>query len=89
MRRIGENNPLDHIVFYAGSGANSDDLNLWREKPMLFKEYFPLAFKKASGNHFYDFRQNDGLVRKLFTEIQRPETDAFFFPNTELRIRST
>lgn len=74
-----ENNPLDHIIFYAGSGYNSDDLNLWREKPMLFKEYFPLAFKNASGNHFYDFRQNDGLVRKLFTEIQRPETDAFFF----------
>lgn len=74
-----ETNPLDHIIFYAGAGYNSDDLNLWREKPLLFREYFPMAFRRASGNRFYDFRQNYNIVRKLFTEIQRPETDVFFF----------
>lgn len=74
-----EVNPLDHIIFYAGSGYNSDDLNIWREKPLLFREYYPLAFKTASGNRFYDFRQNDNLIRKMFTEIQRPGTDVFVF----------
>ena len=51
-----ENNPLDHIIFYAGAGYNSDDLNMWREKPLLFREYYPAAFAKASWNHFYDYR---------------------------------
>lgn len=74
-----ENNPLDHFIFFAGHGYNSDCLTVWRQQPELFKEYFPAAFEKASGNKFYNFRQNKFMKYTLFTEVQRPETDVFMF----------
>ncbi|MDD2594477.1 MAG: HEAT repeat domain-containing protein [Bacteroidales bacterium] len=74
-----ENNPLDHFIFFAGHGYNSDCLTVWRQQPIIFREYFPLAFDKASGNKFYNFRQEDYMKYTLFTEIQRPETDVFMF----------
>jgi uncharacterized membrane protein len=46
---------------------------------MLFREYFPQAFRKASGNKFYNFRQDNYMKFKLYHEIQRPETDVLMF----------
>jgi hypothetical protein len=74
-----EVNPLDHFIFFAGHGYNSDCLNVWRQQPMLFREYFPQAFKKASGNKFYNFRQDNYMKFRLYNEIQRPETDVLMF----------
>ena len=66
-----EGNPLDHFLFFAGHGYNSDCLTVWRQQPLLFREYFPAAFKQSSGNHFYNFRQDPYMKFKLFTELQR------------------
>ena len=74
-----EGNPLDHFLFFAGHGYNTDCLTIWRQQPILFREYFPSAFKKSSGNHFYNFRQDPYMKFRLFTEMQRPETDVFLF----------
>ncbi len=74
-----EGNPLDHFLFFAGHGYNSDCLTVWRQQPLLFREYFPAAFKQSSGNHFYNFRQDPYMKFKLFTELQRPQTDVFLF----------
>ncbi|MBR1538551.1 MAG: HEAT repeat domain-containing protein, partial [Bacteroidales bacterium] len=74
-----EGNPLDHFLFFAGHGYNSDCLTVWRQQSLLFREYFPAAFKQSSGNHFYNFRQDPYMKFKLFTELQRPETDVFMF----------
>ncbi|MDD3201411.1 MAG: HEAT repeat domain-containing protein [Bacteroidales bacterium] len=74
-----EINPLDNFIFFAGHGYNSDCLTVWRQQPIIFKEYFPGAFTKASGNKFYNFRQDNYMKFTLFTEVQRPETDVFMF----------
>ena len=74
-----EGNPLDHFLFFAGHGYNSDCLTVWRQQSLLFREYFPSAFRQSSGNHFYNFRQDPYMKFKLFTELQRPETDVFMF----------
>ena len=71
--------PLDHFLFFAGHGYNSDCLTVWRQQPLLFREYFPAAFKQSSGNHFYNFRQDPYMKYKLFTELQRKGTDVFMF----------
>ncbi|MBQ5482710.1 MAG: HEAT repeat domain-containing protein, partial [Bacteroidales bacterium] len=74
-----EGDPLDHFLFFAGHGYNSDCLTVWRQQPLLFREYFPAAFKQSSGNHFYNFRQDPYMKYKLFTELQRKGTDVFMF----------
>ena len=74
-----EGDPLDHFLFFAGHGYNSDCLTVWRQQPLLFREYFPAAFKQSSGNHFYNFRQDPYMKFKLFNELQRPGTDVFLF----------
>ena len=74
-----ESNPLDNMTFFAGHGYNSDCLTAWRQQPIMFRECFPLAFEKSSGNMFYNFRQNPYMKFKLFNEIQRPERDIFLF----------
>lgn len=74
-----ESNPLDNMTFFAGHGYNSDCLTAWRQQPLMFKECFPAAFVKSSGNMFYNFRQDPYMKFKLFNEIQRPERDIFLF----------
>lgn len=74
-----EPNPLDHFIFFAGHGYNSDCLTVWRQQPILFREHFPGAFHQSSGNHFYNFRQEPYMKFELFNELQRPETDVFMF----------
>lgn len=74
-----ENNPLDRIAFYFGAGYNSEDMTVWRQRPIQYKEYFPGAFKKASGNRFLSFRQQDVMKKNLITELSREDMDLFQF----------
>lgn len=74
-----ESNSLDNITFFAGHGYNSDCLTLWRQKPIVYREYFPYAFSRASHNKFYDFRQDQNIKYKLYNEIQRQDTDLLQF----------
>lgn len=74
-----ENNPLDNIIFFAGNGYNSDCMTIWRQKPIIFRDYFPAAFKSSSSNKFYNFRQDPKIKFKLFNEIQREDVDLFLF----------
>lgn len=74
-----ENNVLDVVSFYAGSGYNSDCLTLWRQKSLVWRESFPAAFEKASHNRFFNYRQGTDVKHKLFNEIQRTDVDYFQF----------
>lgn len=74
-----ENNPFDKFTYFAGSGYNSDCMTAWRSQTAVFKEYFPLAYKHASGNKFLNFRQEPVMKYTLFSEMQRPDLDAFIF----------
>ena len=74
-----ERNVLDHLTFFFGEGYNSEDLNIWRQKPRIWQEYFPQAFRRASGARFLNFHQADQMKWNLFSELQRPGTDLFQF----------
>lgn len=76
---LEQNNVLDHMVFFAGHGYNSDCPNIWRQRPMGFRESLPHCFKGASTAKFLNFRHDAVMKYKLFTQLQRPEVDYFQF----------
>lgn len=79
VRAHGERNFLDNVIYYGGSGYNGDCLSLWRQKPIAWREYFPLAFESAEGNKFYNYRYSATVKYQLYNELQRPEVDLFQF----------
>lgn len=74
-----EKNVLDHFTYFFGEGYNSEDMNIWRQKATVWKEYFPYAYTNASGFKFLDFHENDQMKWNLFTELQREDVDLFQF----------
>lgn len=74
-----EVNPLDNVIYYQGVGYYSDNYTTWRQKPEVWKEYFPLAFESSHNNKFYNFRYSPTVKYQIFNELQRPETDLFQF----------
>ncbi|GHV27563.1 hypothetical protein FACS1894176_09590 [Bacteroidia bacterium] len=74
-----EINPLDHFIYFAGHGYNSDCTTVWLQQQIAFREYFPEVFKHSSGNKFLNYRQSPAMKLNLFNELQRKETDLFFF----------
>ena len=79
VKAHSEVNYLDNVIYYGGSGYNGDCLSLWRQKPIAWREYFPLAFESADSNKFYNFRYSSTVKYQLFNELQRPEVDLFQF----------
>lgn len=75
----GSGNPLDKMIYFAGHGYNSDCLTAWRQQPVVFREYFPSAFVRSSGNEFLNFRQNNYMKYQLFSKMQQTDTDVFLF----------
>ena len=74
-----ENNRLDNITWFAGSGYNSDCLTIWRQRPIAYREHFPEAFQKASQNRFLNFRQKSQMKDNLMVELQREDVDFMQF----------
>lgn len=74
-----QDNPLDRITYFMGSAYNSNDLNVWRNKALEYREYFPAAFRRGSGNTFLTFREDPEMKWRLYTELQRPGCDIFQF----------
>jgi hypothetical protein len=74
-----ENNELDKFTYFAGHGYNSDCMTTWRNQTAVFKEHFPLAYTDGLGNKFLNFRQDPYMKYTLYSEMQRPDLDAFLF----------
>ena len=74
-----QNNALDNLTFFAGHGYNSDCLTLWRQKPVVFREYFPYVFSQASHNRFLNFREDRHMKWNLLSEVARKDVDLFVF----------
>lgn len=74
-----QNNALDNLTFFAGHGYNSDCLTLWRQKPVVFREYFPYVFSQASHNRFLNFREDRHMKWNLLSEVARMDVDLFVF----------
>lgn len=74
-----EYNVLDYMTFFYGSGYNSEDLNVWREKIFASYEEFPYTEGRAEQHRFLNFHQNPQMKWTLFSELQREQTDFFQF----------
>lgn len=74
-----EQNVLDNLTYFAGSGYNSDCLTIWRQKPLVFREYFPYAFDRASQAKFLNFREHRKMKTDLLGEVSREGLDLFVF----------
>lgn len=74
-----QGNTLDDLTFFAGHGYNSDCLTIWRQKPIVFREYFPYAFAQASHNRFLNFREDRNMKWNLLGEVAREDVDLFIF----------
>ena len=74
-----DNNALDDITYFAGHGYNSDCLTIWRQKPVVFREYFPYAFDRASHGRFLNFREDRQMKWNLLSEVARDDVDLFVF----------
>ena len=74
-----QNNALDNLTFFAGHGYNSDCLTLWRQKPVVFREYFPYVFSQALHNRFLNFREDRHMKWNLLSEVARKDVDLFVF----------
>ncbi len=74
-----ESNVLDNMQFFYGSGYNSEDMNVLREKVFASEEEFPYTVGRASSRRFLNFHQEEQMKWTLFSELQRPETDFFQF----------
>ncbi len=74
-----ESNILDNLTYFAGNGYNSDCLTIWRQKPMVFREYFPYAFDRASQARFLNFREDRQMKWNLLSEVSRKDVDLFVF----------
>lgn len=74
-----EENSLDNLTYFAGNGYNSDCLTIWRQKPMVFREYFPYAFDRASQARFLNFREDRQMKWNLLSEVARKDVDLFVF----------
>ena len=70
---------LDNITYFFGSGYNSEDMNVWRERSFAYGDVFPNAYRKASGNRWLNFHQSETMKYTLFSELQRGGVDFFQF----------
>ncbi len=79
VRAHKEQNILDHMVYYFGCNYNSEDLDVWKQRPNMFREQFPHTFETDSGNNFLSFHQDHQMKWILFSELKREECDYFHF----------
>ncbi len=79
VKAHAESNILDNLTYFAGNGYNSDCLTIWRQKPMVFREYFPYAFGRASQARFLNFREDRQMKWNLLSEVSRKDVDLFVF----------
>lgn len=74
-----EANQFDKFTFFFGHGYYTDDMGFWRQKAIAWREVFPAAYTKSSGNTFLNFHQDPHMKWTLFSELQRKGTDLFQF----------
>ncbi len=70
---------VDTLRVFNGHGYNSDCLTMWQDQQYEMKEQFPLAFRNAAGNKFYNYRQSPFMRDNLYELLQRETSDIFIF----------
>ena len=74
-----ENNQLDHLMSYSGSGSFSNSLAAWKDETITLKEQIPAAFGSSDGAKFYVFAMYPKMKDILLNEISRDALDLAIF----------
>ncbi len=70
---------LDKMVTFAGHGYNGDCLLVWQDEKIAMNENFPFLGRDHQSLKQLNFRMDKYMKYQLFTELERPGIDAFFF----------
>ena len=70
---------LDKMVTFAGHGYNGDCLLVWQDEKIAMNENFPFLGRDHKSLKQLSFRMDKYMKYQLFTELERPGIDAFFF----------
>lgn len=70
--------PLKNLTAFTGSAYNSESLTSWADESMALRELFPVAFANRSAK-FLNFRMDEKMKYRLFTELQTPGSDLVIF----------
>lgn len=74
-----KNNPLDQVVTYNGGSYNYDCLLVYMDEEKAYRENFPLAFRDGLSFKHWNFRMQEAMKYKIFSEMQRKDLDLFMF----------
>ncbi len=74
-----EENPLDHLMSYSGSGSFSNSLAAWKDETITLKEQIPAAFGDSGEAKFYVFAMYPKMKDILLDEISRDDLDLAIF----------
>ncbi len=74
-----KNNQLDQVVTFNGGSYNYDCLMVYMDEEKAYRENFPLAFRNGLSFKHWNFRMQDAIKYKIFSEMQRKDIDLFMF----------
>lgn len=75
-----QDNPLDHLMSYCGSGSFSNSLAAWKDETITLKEQMPAAFDNGSdGAKFLFYAMYPDVKSILLGEIARNDLDLALF----------
>lgn len=75
-----QENPLDHLMSYCGSGSFSNSLAAWKDEAITLKEQMPAAFDNGSdGAKFLFYAMYPDVKSTLLGEIARNDLDLALF----------
>lgn len=75
-----QDNPLDHLMSYCGSGSFSNSLAAWKDETITLKEQMPAAFDNGSdGAKFLFYAMYPDVKSTLLGEITRNDLDLALF----------
>ncbi len=72
-------NRLDQVVTYNGGSYNYDCLMVYMDEEKAYRENFPLAFNSGTSFKHWNFRMNQPMKYKMFSELLRSDLDLFMF----------
>ena len=70
---------LDKMMTFAGHGYNGDCLLVWQDEKIAMNENFPFLGRDHKSLKQLSFRMDKYMKYQLFSELERPGIDAFFF----------
>lgn len=66
---------LKNLLVFTGFGYNSESLTAWTDEQQALKEIFPKSFASPHSARVLNYRMDDKMKYRLFSELQRPDLD--------------